>query len=80
MYEDGEKKELQKINTIVYPYPIDAANDIWTLYVKEPKEARTQRRYAVVDGWHHITALKQMMKDQEDLDIQPNIRIFDEIG
>ena len=80
MYENGDKKELHKINTIVYPYPIDAANDIWTLNMKELKEVRAQRRYAVVDGWHHIAALKRMMKDHEGLDIQPNIRIFDEIG
>ena len=80
MYNEEKKEELKKMDTKVYQLPIDPANDIWSVYVNEPKEVMERRMFDVVDGWHRITGLKRMKEANADLDIMPNIRIFYEIG
>ena len=80
MYNDEESKKLKNMDTKVYQFPIDPANNIWSVYVNEPKEVMERRMFVVVDGWHRITALKRMKEANADLDIMPNIRIFNDIG
>ena len=80
MYKDDKIAELKAMNTKVYPQAIDASNDIWSVYVHEPKEVRERRKYVVVDGWHRITALKRMKESNPALDVAPQIRIFHDIG